>query len=159
VARRKHLKRAISEFVQHSWEKECNNSKCFQHSITKYLFHDKLSGHNLVLEIANLHLNDQSDTFRWTLTSSGQFSVSSMYHAMLDSDIVPHNIYLWKIKLPLKIKVFLWLLYRKVILIKDNLVKKNWHGNKACCFFVMSLKQYNLFVDYQIVASLSLYGE
>jgi hypothetical protein len=94
VARHKHLKRAISEFVQHSWEKECNNSKCFQHSITKYLFHDKLSGHNLVLEIANLHLNDQSDTFRWTLTSSGQFSVSSIYHAMLDSDIVPHNIFM-----------------------------------------------------------------
>jgi hypothetical protein len=42
---------------------------------------------------------------------------------MLDIDIVPHDIYLWKIKIPLKIKVFLWLLYREVILTKDNLVK------------------------------------
>jgi hypothetical protein len=41
---------------------------------------------------------------------------------------------LWKIKIPLKIKVFLWLLYREVILIKDNLVKRNWHKNEMCSF-------------------------
>jgi hypothetical protein len=52
------------------------------------------SWHNLVLNIANIHLNDQPDIFRWVLTSSGQFSVSSMYMAMMDSDIVPHNIFL-----------------------------------------------------------------
>jgi hypothetical protein len=86
------------------------------------------SWHNLVLNIANIHLNDQPDIFRWALTSSGQFSVSSMYMAMMDSDIVPHNIFLWKLKILLKVKVFLWLLYRKVILTKDNLLKRNWQG-------------------------------
>jgi hypothetical protein len=83
------------------------------------------SWHDLVHSIANIHLNDQPDIFRWTLTSSGQFSVSSMYMAMVDSDIVSHNIFLWKLKIPLKVKVFLWLLYRKVILTKDNLLKRN----------------------------------
>jgi hypothetical protein len=82
----------------------------------------------------NIHLNDQPNIFRWSLNSSGQFFISSMYNAMLDSDIVPHNIYLWKLKLPLKIKGFLWLLYKKVILTKDNLVKTIWHGNEMCCF-------------------------
>jgi hypothetical protein len=81
--------------------------------------------HNLVLRIANIHLNDQSDIFKWSLTISGQFPIRSMYQAMLDIDIVPHNIYLWKIKIPLKIKIFLWLLYRDAILTKDNLVKRN----------------------------------
>jgi hypothetical protein len=47
---------------------------------------------------------------------------------------VPHNSYLWKIKIPLKIKIFLWLLYRETILTKDNLVKRNWHGNEMCSF-------------------------
>jgi hypothetical protein len=47
---------------------------------------------------------------------------------------VPHNIYLWKLKIPLKIKVFLWLLYKKVILTKDSLVKRNWHRNEKCYF-------------------------
>jgi hypothetical protein len=93
------------------------------------------SWHDLVHNIANIHLNDQPYIFRWVLTSSGQFLISSMYMAMIDSDIVPHNIFLWKLKIPLKVKVFLWLLYRKVILTKDNLLKRNWKGAATCCFY------------------------
>jgi hypothetical protein len=48
---------------------------------------------------------------------------------------VPNKNYLWKIKILLKIKVFLWLLYREAILIKDNLVKRIWHENVKCCFY------------------------
>jgi hypothetical protein len=48
-----------------------------------------------------------------------------MYQAFLDTNIVPHNSYLWKLKIPLKIKVFLWILFRDVILTKDNLVRRN----------------------------------
>jgi hypothetical protein len=74
------------------------------------------SWHNLVMRIVQVHLNDRPDIFRWSLKSDGQFSVSAMYSALLDTHMVPHNIYLWKLKIPLKIKVFLWLLYKKVIL-------------------------------------------
>src|SRR4051812_845930 len=42
--------------------------------------------------------------------------------------------YLWKIKVPLKIKIFMWFLYKKVILSKDNLVKRNWQGCAKSCF-------------------------
>jgi hypothetical protein len=74
------------------------------------------SWHNLILRIVNIHLIDQSDVFRWSLKSDGQFSVSSMYQALLDSDIIPLNNQQWKIRIPLKIKVFLWLLYIESIL-------------------------------------------
>jgi hypothetical protein len=37
-------------------------------------------------------------------------------------------------RLPLKTKVFGWYLRRGVILTKDNLAKRNWHGNKNCVF-------------------------
>ena len=37
-------------------------------------------------------------------------------------------------KVPLKIRIFMWFLYRKVILTKDNLAKRNWNGNKCCSF-------------------------
>jgi hypothetical protein len=50
---------------------------------------------------------------------------SLMYQTLLDVDIIPHNSHLWKIRIPLKIKVFLWLLCREAILTKDNLVKRN----------------------------------
>jgi hypothetical protein len=93
-----------------------------------------LSWHHLILRLADVHLREHSDIFRWSLKYDGQFSIGLMYQACLDSDIVPHNSYLWKIKIPLKIKVFLWLLYREEILTKDNLVKSNWHGNEMCSF-------------------------
>jgi hypothetical protein len=37
-------------------------------------------------------------------------------------------------KVPLKIKIFLWYLRRGMILTKDNLTKRNWPGSKKCCF-------------------------
>jgi hypothetical protein len=41
---------------------------------------------------------------------------------------------LWKLKIPLRIKVFGWYLRKGVILTKDNLAKRNWHGSKKCVF-------------------------
>jgi hypothetical protein len=36
----------------------------------------------------------------------------------------------WKLKVALKIKIFLWYLKREVVLTKDNLVRRNWDGGK-----------------------------
>jgi hypothetical protein len=36
--------------------------------------------------------------------------------------------------IPLKTKIFDWYLRRGVILIKDNLVKRNWYGSTQCVF-------------------------
>jgi hypothetical protein len=35
---------------------------------------------------------------------------------------------------PLKIKIFAWYIRRGIILMKGNLVRWNWHGNKKCVF-------------------------
>ena len=74
-------------------------------------------------------LSQQEDEFRWNLHPNGQFSVKSHYLAMIHNDKC-----LWKLKAPSKIKVFLWYLHRGVVLTKDNLVIRNWHGSKQCCF-------------------------
>jgi hypothetical protein len=42
--------------------------------------------------------------------------------------------YLWKLKFLLKIIFFMWFLNNKVVLTKDNLAKRNWHGCTKCCF-------------------------
>ena len=52
---------------------------------------------------------------------------------MQDSRVL-ENLISWKIKVPLKIKFFLWYLKKGVILTKDNLAKRNWKGDKKCCF-------------------------
>jgi hypothetical protein len=38
--------------------------------------------------------------------------------------------YIWKMKDPLKFKIFMWFLPKKVILTRDNIAKQNWQGNK-----------------------------
>jgi hypothetical protein len=41
---------------------------------------------------------------------------------------------IWRAKLPMKIKVFMWYLKKRVILTMDNLAKRNWRGNRGCSF-------------------------
>jgi hypothetical protein len=38
-------------------------------------------------------------------------------------------------KVTLKIKIFMWFLYRSVLSTKDNLAKMYWQRSKTCCFY------------------------
>ena len=90
--------------------------------------------HNLVARLVHIRLGADRDRFRWNLTVSHQFTVQSMYRALINKGHVFHNKIIWKLKLPLKIKIFLWYLVKGVVLTKDNLAKRNWQGNKKCGF-------------------------
>jgi hypothetical protein len=57
-----------------------------------------------------------------------------MYLDLLNDDTKYLKKYIWKMKVPLKIKVFMWFLHRKVILTKDNLARRNWNGDESCYF-------------------------
>ena len=52
-------------------------------------------------------------------------------------------------KIPLKIKTFLWYLRRGVVLTKDNLAKRNWHRNQHCCFCHENEMIQHLFFNYR----------
>jgi hypothetical protein len=53
-----------------------------------------LAWHELVGKLMDIQLTDRSDSFKWSLNHNGQFSVSSMYKASLDTNVVPNNSYL-----------------------------------------------------------------
>jgi hypothetical protein len=89
---------------------------------------------HLVTRLMEVHLSDSNDVFKWNLTASGLFSVKSMYLDLLDAPVGNFKKYIWKIKVPLKIRIFLWFLQKKVILTKDNLKKRNWQGCAKCFF-------------------------
>ena len=88
----------------------------------------------LVNRLMNVNLSNSQDVFVWNLTSSGVFTVKSMYLDLLNDQPQYLRKYIWKMKVPLKIKIFMWLLNREVILTKDNLAKRNWNGSQRCCF-------------------------
>ena len=94
------------------------------------------SWHALQGRLANIQLVDGQDEFRWNLHDNKKNYVDSMYKALLHSEIPTYenNKNIWKMKAPLKVKNFAWYLRRGVILTKDNLLKRNWHGSSKCCF-------------------------
>ena len=89
--------------------------------------------HRIVASLQDVNLQEERDVFIWTLHSSGSFSVKSLYAALINNGVrVSQD--LWQIKIPTRIKIFLWYLKRGVILTKDNLAHHNWNGDKRCCF-------------------------
>lgn len=79
-------------------------------------------------------LSQECDKLVWLIGAHGKFSVHSFYCALkMQNNLYPHR-FLWKMKFPLMIKVFLWLVLRISILTKDNLIKSGWHGAEQCQF-------------------------
>jgi hypothetical protein len=112
--------------------KEDTIAKVMESSPPNVTFRRDISGQRLaswnalLQRLANVHLQDGLDEFRWNLHENGKFSVDSMYNALIQPDIPidkHSNDKLWKLKLPLWIKVFGWYLRKGVILTKDNLAK------------------------------------
>ena len=79
---------------------------------------------------------------------NGEFLVKSNYLGLIHQNVPNFNKRLWKLKTSMKIKIFLWYIWRGVILTKDNLAKWNWHGNKQCCFCHEN-EMIHLFLDCQ----------
>ncbi|WVZ96731.1 hypothetical protein U9M48_042332 [Paspalum notatum var. saurae] len=99
----------------------------------KALVGDKLIKWNdLVARVAFVQLDGHHDKAIWSLTKHGYFTVKSLYNFLVDQSALPLNKKLWKLKLPLKIKIFVWFLMKGVILTKDNLKKRNWNGDDGC---------------------------
>jgi hypothetical protein len=82
----------------------------------------------------SVQLSNEPDRFKWCLMTSGVFSVKSLYADFLNDHTKYLQNYLWKMKVPLKIRIFMWFLHRKVILTKDNLLKRSWSGCPKCAF-------------------------
>ena len=84
---------------------------------------------NLASRLPTLELSQERDAFRWNFDQTCVFTVKSHYLGLIHQDIPNLNKRIWKLKIPLKIKNFLWYLKRGVILTKNNLAKRNWQEN------------------------------
>ena len=105
-------------------------------SFRRSLYGPRQASWNALLQrLATVQLTQGPNEFRWNIGISGNFSVDSMYKALIQpSTPVDSNKKIWKMNIPLKTKVFAWYLCQGVILTKDNLAKRNYHGSKKCVF-------------------------
>ena len=99
------------------------------------------------MRLMDITLTDTPDIFHWNLTPNGTFTVKSMYEDLMNGHTRFLQKYLWKLKIPLKIKVFMWFLHKKVLLTKDNLAKRNWKGDSHCSFCGNSETVDHLFIS------------
>ena len=58
-----------------------------------------------------------------------------MYNDMMLLGRVSRRHNFLKLKIPFKIKIFLWYLEKGVTLTKDDLIKRNRKGEGRCCFY------------------------
>jgi hypothetical protein len=129
---------ALYNIVRHKGD---TLSKVMESSPPNMTFRRNLNGqrlaswNTLLQRLEAIQLTNGPDVFRWNLNENGIFSVESMYTALIQPvEPVSNNKLIWKMKIPLKTKVFAWYLRRGVILTKDNLAKRNWQGSKSCVF-------------------------
>ena len=120
----------------------------FRRSLVGELWNSRL---HLVRRLMVVQLLDQGDTLNWKLTGNGVFTVKSMYLELINSGSIPKSIHIWKLKVPLRIKFFMWFVHKQVILTKDNLLKRRWVGSSCCCFCVHDETIQHLFLDCPLV--------
>jgi hypothetical protein len=123
-------------------KKQDSVANIFRSSPLSISFRRSLVGQNLrdwnriVSWLTDLNRQDIPDVFTWSLHSTGQFSVKTMYAALINNGVRLSQ-EIWRVKMPMKIKIFMWYLKRGVILTKDNLARPNWNGEKM---FILSYK-------------------
>jgi hypothetical protein len=59
---------------------------------------------------------------------NGIFSVNCLYKWLHNDIPNKNNTHIWKAKIPLKVKIFFWLLEEKAVLTRDNMKRRNWKG-------------------------------
>jgi hypothetical protein len=102
---------------------------------------------DLVSRIMHVRLNAQADVFIWNLHQNGQYMVKSLYMALISNGVAHMNKQLWKLKVPLKIKIFMWYMRKEVVITKDNLARQNWGGSTQCSFCLRDVSIQHLFFD------------
>ncbi|XP_020167293.1 uncharacterized protein [Aegilops tauschii subsp. strangulata] len=82
--------------------------------------------------IGPINLADEPDTVSWALTSSGKFTVNSLYRKLCRGTAQLAIAGLWIARLPLKIKLFMWQLFRDKLPTSLNVAKRNGPTTGPC---------------------------
>lgn len=90
-----------------------------------------------------VHLSQQPDQLHLKLTKNGEFSVKSMYLDIINTGPISCSKHIWKVKVPLKIKVFMWFVHKQVILTKENYVASVLMMNPSNTSFLTAQWQKN----------------
>lgn len=83
----------------------------------------------------SIQLSSEEDQIMWSYSSSGKYSVQSLYAVINHRGVVPVFIQaVWKLFIAPRVQFFLWLLSNNKLLTRDNLVKRRTVNDPSCLF-------------------------
>jgi hypothetical protein len=104
----------------------------FRRYVSPVLFNRWLE---LVELIKTVGFSVEEDSPVWLFHSSGTYSVSSFYGIINNGGVIPiHTPAVWKLHVPPRIDIFLWLLSNDRLLTRDNLSKRRTLDDESCLF-------------------------
>lgn len=87
----------------------------------------KLWGKKTIMDI---ELSGDMDNVVWCLEKTGLFSMKSLYKQMVFGGVICRKLQkLWKSKIPLKAKIFVWQCYQDRVQTANQLKKRGWKGD------------------------------
>jgi S-adenosylmethionine:diacylglycerol 3-amino-3-carboxypropyl transferase len=80
-----------------------------------------------------VHLAGKSDVVTWVLERDGQYSSKSLYRFLSFGGVISKRLEgLWRARVPLKVKIFMWQMFHNKLQSADQLKKRNWKGEVNC---------------------------
>lgn len=121
-------------------DQDCTVADCWEDEEWSVDFKRALSIHDydrwleLSHELSGVILNSNPDKVIWALDSSKNFSTKSLYRFITDRGMAGRVAgHIWKSKLPLKIKFFLWQVFNNKLQVGQSLLRRGWKGSGVCC--------------------------
>jgi hypothetical protein len=103
-----------------------------------------------VVQIASeLHFSEEEeDAIIWQFASSEKYSVQTLYEVVNDRGVKQvYTPVMWKISVPSRLHIFLWLLANNKLLTRDNLAKRRDLDDASCLFCTDIESVHHLFFD------------
>jgi len=76
----------------------------------------------------------EDDEVNWVLEKSRNFSTKSLYTCLTHGGVKDKlTDMIWKCRIPLKVKVFLWQVFHRKLQTALSLTKRGWQGSPLCC--------------------------
>lgn len=104
--------------------------------LRRSLFGDlKSDWDNLYGLLQGVSLSDSgNDDIKWALDKSQNFTTKSLFYCLTNGGVKDNiNNLIWKCKIPLKVKVFLWQVVHKKLQTAMAFKKRGWQGSPLCC--------------------------
>uniref|UniRef100_A0A453DAW8 Reverse transcriptase zinc-binding domain-containing protein n=1 Tax=Aegilops tauschii subsp. strangulata TaxID=200361 RepID=A0A453DAW8_AEGTS len=84
--------------------------------------------------VLNTISSTEPDQVGWAPGPKRRFTTKSMYK-LLESNLAGCDYrWIWKAKIPLKIRIFMWQLFQDAVLTRDVMKRRKWPGNANCSF-------------------------